>query len=323
MKKQIRTAKVFYMATVGEAEVHEGEGDCLALGIGTHGETVGVVEKFDSDVLERLRKEMEANPLGYVSVITLTGEFISDRGELDHINAMAGRNVDVALRGIYAVRYLDGSETKIGVKVSRNGRTHVTEQPRYQDVPLREFTCISCRNAGKENVTMVVNVADMEEVVTGNRTMTIASCPECDAIMTRTGKIMVSREMHGGLSERKMVFEPPETAYCFSCKRQVERIWLKSIRKTDDQPRPSYRGNCFRCLAMVGSPWQQTRLVPVKAETVKRLVDSARKGEDALYERRMKEAKRRHNQDRKEARRREKNQMANAMEALKARYQLA
>ena len=39
MKKQIRSARVFTLGFIGEAEVNEGSGDCLALGVGNLGET--------------------------------------------------------------------------------------------------------------------------------------------------------------------------------------------------------------------------------------------------------------------------------------------
>ena len=65
---------------------------------------------------------MERNPLGFVSVTTLTGQAITDREELADIAALAGRQVDVALRGIYAVKFLDGDENKVDVRTGRRGR---------------------------------------------------------------------------------------------------------------------------------------------------------------------------------------------------------
>ena len=287
MKKRIRSARIFTLGFIGEVEVNEGSGDCLALGVGSYGDTVAVVARFDSPTLSLLRNEMERNPLGFVSVTTLTGQAITDREELTDVVALAGRQVDMALRGIYAVKFLDGDENKVDVRIGRRGRLIVNKEPRFERVVLRDFYCVSCRNAGDEDCRRAVAAEDMEEVEVGGRTMTIAGCPNCDSIMTRAGGVEVRRERHRGLAERKLVFEPPAQAYCFSCRRQVSMIWVKAVRHSDSQPRPSYRGNCVRCLAMVGTPWQRTGLVAVKAKTLEKLVEGAKKAEDALYERRM------------------------------------
>ena len=332
MKKQIRTARIFTIGFIGDAEVNEGAGDCLALGVGTFGETVAIIEQHSSPTLNMLRNEMESNPLGYVNVITLTGENITDKGSIEAVWQMAGRQVDTVLHGIFSVRYLDERETKISVRNTRRGQTIVDREPRYEHVPNRTFHCLSCRNDGKQRlVTSVpetkhaktVGIADMEEVKVNGRTMTIAPCPDCDSVMTRMGGINARRENHGGLSDRRLFFEPPEQAYCFSCRQNVRMIWMKGVRKSDTQPRPSYRGNCFRCLGMVGTPWHRTSVVPIKAATLEKLLVDAREGEDALYERRMAEAERRH------ARKRRRNEidaarrMREAMAELKLRYQVA
>ena len=163
----------------------------------------------------------------------------------------------------------------------------------------------------------------MEEVKVNGRTMTIASCPECNSLMTRMGSINTRRENQGGLSERRLFFEPPEQAYCLSCRQNVRMVWIKAVRKSDEQPRPSYRGNCFRCLGMVGTPWHRTKMVPIKAATLEKLVENAKDGEDALYEMRMAEAEKRHARERRENEIEEARRMRNAMAALKLRYKVA
>ena len=323
MKKQIRSARIFTLGFIGEAEVSESNGDCLALGVGSYGDTVAVVAKFDSPALNMLRDEMERNPLGFVSVIILTGQAITDTEELAGIAALAGRQVDVALRGIYAVKFLDDEENKVDVRTGRRGRLFTRKEPRFEQVVLQDFYCVNCRSTGDEDCRRTVAVEDMEEVEVGGRTMTIAGCPKCDAIMTRTGGMEVRRERHRGLAERKLVFEPPEHAYCFSCRREVSMIWLKAVRHSDSQPRPSYRGNCVRCLAMVGTPWQRTRLVAVKAKTLEKLVEGAKKAEDALYERRIAEARKRHREDTELKARLEKQRFQDAMAQLKQQYKVA
>ena len=323
MKNRIRSARVFTLGFVGEAEVNEGSGDCLALGVGSNGDTVAVVAQFDSPVLSLLRDEMERNPLGFVSVTTLTGQAITDREELADVAALAGRQVDIALRDIYAVKFLDGDENKVDVRTGRRGRLIVNREPRFEQVVLPEFYCVSCRNTGDEDCRRTVTAGDMEEVEIGGRAMTIAGCPKCDAIMTRPGGIEVRRERHRGLAERKLVFEPPAHAHCFSCKRQVSMIWVKAARYSDSQPRPSYRGNCVRCLAMVGTPWQRTRLVVVKAKTLEKLVEGAKQAEDALYERRMAVAERRRKEDAEVKARREQRRFQDAMTQLRRQYKVA
>ena len=323
MKKQIRSARVFTLGFIGEAEVNEGGGDCLALGVGSYGDTVAIVARFDSPALSLLRDEMERNPLGFVSVTTLTGQAITDKDELANIAALAGRQVDIALRGIYAVKFLDGDENRVDVRTGRRGRLIVNKEPRFEQVVLPEFYCVSCRNAGDEDCRRTVGAGDMEEVETGGRAMTIAGCPKCDAIMTRPGGIEVRRERHHGLAERKLVFEPPAHAYCFSCRRQVSMIWVKAARYSDSQPRPSYRGNCVRCLAMVGTPWQRTKLVALKAKTLEKLVEGAKQAEDALYERRMAVADKRRNEEAEVKARREAERFQDAMTQLRRHYKVA
>ena len=323
MKKQIRSARVFTLGFIGEAEVNEDSGDCLSLGVGSYGDTVAVVAQFDSPVLNLLRDEMERNPLGFVSVITLTGEAITDREELADIAALAGRQVDIALRVIYAVKFLDGDQNKVDVRTGRRGRLFTRTEPRFEQVVLRDFCCVSCRNARDEDCHRTVASDDMEEVEVGGRTMTIAGCPKCDSVMTRAGGIEVRRERHRGLAERKLVFEPPAHAYCFSCRRQVSMIWVKAVRYTDSQPRPSYRGNCVRCLAMVGTPWQRTRLVAVKAKTLEKLVEGAKQAEDALYERRMAVADKRRREEAELNARREQRRFKDAMRQLRRQYKVA
>ena len=323
MKNRIRSARVFTLGFIGEAEVNEGGGDCLALGVGSYGDTVAIVARFDSPALSLLRDEMERNPLGFVSVTTLTGQAITDKDELANIAALAGRQVDIALRGIYAVKFLDGDENKVDVRTGRRGRLIVNKEPRFEQVVLPEFYCVSCRNAGDEDCRRTVAAEDMEEVEISGRAMTIAGCPKCDAIMTRPGGIEVRRERHRGLAERKLVFEPPTRAYCFSCRRQVSMIWMKAVRYSGSQPRPSYRGNCVRCLAMVGTPWQRTELVAVKAKTLQKLAEGARKAENALYERRMAVAERRRKEDAEVEVRREAERFQDAMTQLRRQYRVA
>lgn len=323
MKKRIRSARIFTLGFIGDAEVNEGSGDCLVLGVGSYGDTVAVVARFDSPVLSLLRDEMERNPVGFVSVNTLTGQAITDREELADVTALAGRQVDIALRGIYAVKFLDGDENKVDVRIGRRGRLIVNKEPRFERVVLRDFYCVSCRNAGDENCRRTVAAEDMEEVEVGGRTMTIAGCPKCDSIMTRAGGVEVRRERHRGLAERKLVFEPPAQAYCFSCRRQVSMIWVKAVRHSDSQPRPSYRGNCVRCLAMVGTPWQRTGLVAVKARTLEKLVEGAKKAEDALHERRMALSDKRRREEAELEARREAEQFRDAMTQLRRQYKVA
>ena len=323
MKKQIRSARIFTLGFIGEAEVHEGSGDCLALGVGSYGDTVAVIARFDSPALGLLRDEMESSPLGFVSVTTLTGQAITDRDDLADVAALAGRQVDIALRGIYAFKFIDGNENRVDVRTGRRGRLIVNKEPRFEQVVLRDFYCVSCRNAGDEDCHRTVAAEDMEEVEVGGRKMTIAGCPKCDSIMTRVGGIDVRRERHRGLAERKLVFEPPAHSYCFSCRRQVSMIWVKAARYSDSQPRPSYRGNCVRCLAMVGTPWQRTGLVPVKAKTLEKLVEGAKQAEDALYERRMAVADKRRREEAEVKARREAERFQDAMTKLRRQYKVA
>ena len=323
MKNRIRSARIFTLGFIGEAEVNEGSGDCLALGVGSYGDTVAVVARYDSPALDMLRDEMERTSLGFVSVVTLTGQAITDREELARIAALAGRQVDVALRGIYAAKFIDGEENRVDVRTGRRGKLFTRKEPRFEKVVLRDFHCVSCRNAGDEDCRRTVAAGDMEEVEVGGRTMTIAGCPECDAIMTRAGGINVRRERHRGMAELKLVFEPPAHAYCFSCRREVSMIWLKAVRHSDSQPRPSYRGNCVRCLGMVGTPWQRTKLVAVKAKTLEKLVEGARQAEDALYERRMTDAEKRHREGAELKARLEERRFQDAMAQLRQQYRVA
>lgn len=326
MEKQIRSARIFTLAFVGDAEVTEGAGDCLALGTGSYGETVAVVEHHASPTLEMLRKEMDASELGIANIIMLTGEAVTDKEEMATLARMAGRQVDIALRGIFAVSYLDKDESKVNVKVSRRGHQRVTVSPRYADVLNRKFYCLGCRNDGREDCNRTVRASDMREEVRNGRTLTVADCPVCGYQMTRTGKMTTRREMHGGLSERNLVFEPPAEAYCLSCKQNVKMIWLKAVRYNDEQPRPSYRANCFRCLGMVGTPWQRTKVVPVKSATLEKLVEGAKQAEDALYEERAKAARKRRNQERHSRRRQsitETQKFQQSLLHLRARYKVA
>ena len=141
MKKQVKTARVFTIGFIGEAEVNEGSGDCLTLGVGTLGETVAIIEQYNSPTLNMLRNEMDGNPLGYVNVITLTGESITDKESIEVVWRMAGRQVDIVLRGIFSVRYLDADETKVSIKTTRRG-ANVHRQAgtlrirRQHDIPL-------------------------------------------------------------------------------------------------------------------------------------------------------------------------------------------
>ena len=323
MKKRIRSARIFTLGFIGEAEVNEGSGDRLALGVSSYGDTVAVVARFDSPALSLLRNEMERNPLGFVIVTTLTGQAITGRDELADVAALAGRQVDIALRGIYAVKFLDGDENKVDVRTGRRDRLIINREPRFEQIVLRDFYCVNCRNAGDEDCRRTVAAEDMEEVEVGERAMTIAGCPKCDSIMTRSGGIAVRRERHRGLAERRLVFEPPANAYCFSCRRQVSMIWVKAVRHSDSQPRPSYRGNCVRCLAMVGTPWQRTGLVAVKTKTLERLVRDAKKGEDALYKRRVAMADKRRREEAELEARREAEQFRDAMTQLRRQYKVA
>lgn len=322
MTNRIKTARVFTIGFIGEAEVNEGAGDCMALGVGTFGETVAVIEQHSSPVLNMLRNEMDANPYGYVNVVTLTGEKVTDKKSVDAVWQQAGRQVDIIVRGIFNVRYLDTEETQVTFNMSRRGNMTVKRQPRYEFVPNTTFHCLSCRNAGDDG-SMSVDLTDMEEVKVNGKTMTIAPCPDCDSVMTRMGGIKARRENHGGLSERRLFFEPPEQTYCLSCKQNVKMIWIKAIRKSDEQPRPSYRGNCFRCLGMVGTPWPRTKTVPIKAATLEKLLENARDGEDALHEKRMAEAEKRQARERRENEINEARRMNDAMAAFKLRFKVA
>ncbi len=324
-----RTAKLFAIAHVGEAEVQEGANTALAIGIDGYGATVGIVENFAAPSLEIIREQIDER--GYAAIVTLTGEAITDPEALSFLSRMAGREINFALRGIHSMRYIDGDENKVAVKVSRRGNLQRTQVIPRQGAELnRRFTCMACRNAGRKP-DQTAREEDMETVETrGGRTMTIAPCPACDAIMTRTGGKTSRKELHAGLGELKLVFEAPEFAYCPSCHQKVRRIWLKSIRKTDTQPRPSYRGNCFRCLGMVASPWQQTRLVPIKRQTIERVVAAATAAEDTIYAERMAEAREMHRVARENAmaqaameREREQEKMADALVALRERYKVA
>ena len=269
-----------------------------------------------------LRNEMDANPLGYVNVTMLTGEGVTDKESVYAVWRQAGRQVDTVVRGIFSVRYLDTDETQISVRTTRHGRMIVERQPRYEYVPNRTFHCLSCRN-DESSHAKTVELTDMEEVKVNGRTMTIAPCPDCDSVMTRLGGTSTRRENHGGLSERRLFFEPPEQATCLSCRQSVKMIWIKAIRKSDEQPRPSYRGNCFRCLGMVGTPWQRTKMVPIKTATLEKLLENAKDGEDALYEKRMAEAEKRHKRERRQNEINEARRMRDAMSAFKLRFKVA
>lgn len=319
---------MFTIAHVTETEVTEGTNKVLAIGVNAYGARVGIVEDFASDALEIIREQIEQQ--GYATMLTLTGDAVTDTEEIENLTKLAGREVNMALRGIHAMRFIDKDEAKVTVKVSRRGNLKVSTQPRFDSRLNLNFTCMACHNAGRKSA-QVVDASDMETIKTANgRTMTLAACPACDAIMTRTGGKSARVENHAGIAELNLVFEAPEFAYCASCRQKVRRIWLKSIRKSDSQPRPSYRGNCFRCLGMVATPWQQTRLVPVKRQTVEKIRAAALAAEDAVHAEQEELWARRHENARKsaelaEAQRAEdeKVAMASAMTALRERFQVA
>ena len=100
-------------------------------------------------------------------------------------------------------------------------------------------------------------------------------------------------------------------------------IWVKAARHSDSQPRPSYRGNCVWCLAMVGTPWQRTRLVAVKARTLEKLVEGAKKAEDAHYERRLAVADTRRKEESELKARRERRWFRDAITQLRRQYKVA
>ena len=164
----------------------------------------------------------------------------------------------------------------------------------------------------------------MEEVEIGGRAMTIAGCPKCDSIMTRAGGIEVRRERHRGLAERKLVFEPPTHAYCFSCKRQVSMIWVKAARYSDSQPRPSYRGNCVQVPGDGRHALAAHEARGGEGEDAGEAgCEGAKQAEDALYERRMAVAERRHREEAEVEVRREAERFQDAMTQLRRQYRVA
>ena len=287
------SARVFDLACVTEQPFSDNGGDCLALGVNTFGGTVAVVAKRNSPALLKLREEMERNERGAVSVIALRGFAIADRRELDRIAEQTGRQPEIALRGIHGVSYYDSHENKVAVRVSRRGNMQVSAEPRYETAVSDRFYCVGCRNAGKRDCHRRVKPELMEEVTVNGKLMTFADCLECGGLMSRTGGIRVKRELHGGLSERRLFFEPPESAYCFSCRSEVKMLWVKSVRYADSQPRPSHRANCISCLEFVGAPWTRTKLVPIKSQTLDKLRETVASAQAVLSERRLDEGMRR------------------------------
>ena len=293
-KARVATAKVFDICHITENEFTEGEDDCILVGINTVGGTIAVVADKASPVLPVLRDEMDRNPRGIVSVIMLRGEIVSDGPTMDRLAAQTGRNVEFALRGIISAYYLDGDDNKISVRVSRRGRRIVNTEPRFVNEANTAFFCLNCHNNGETDCRRVVEPDAMDEVKVNGRVMTMADCSVCGILMTRTGGAKALREKHGGISERTLFYEPPETAYCFSCRRNVKMIWIKPVRFTAEQPRPSYRANCFRCLGIVGSPWTRTKLVPVKQKTLEKLRSTVDAAQEALAAERGEAAEKRH-----------------------------
>lgn len=133
----------------------------------------------------------------------------------------------------------------------------------------------------------------MSEITQNGRLMTLADCDVCGGLMTRVGGIQARREMHVGLAERPLYYEQPETAYCFSCERDVGMIWVKSVKNSDNQPRPHYRGCCVRCLAFIGTSWKRTKLVPIKRKTLDKMRASIDAAQARLLDARTAEAERR------------------------------
>ena len=76
-------------------------------------------------------------------------------------------------------------------------------------------------------------------------------------------------------------------------------------------------------MAMVGTPWQRTKLLPIKAKTLEKLVEGARKAEDALFERRMAAAEERHRVASEKKTRREEIRFQDAMARLRRQYKVA
>lgn len=285
------TAKVLDICYITENSTVEGANDCILVGLNSYGGTVAVVVDTDSPMLSLLLSEIEDKQ--FVSVIMLKGEHISDKHEIARLSEQTGRNIEFALRGIEFLHYFDTDQAKVRVKLSRTGRRMVVKEPRFTTEALRSFYCVSCRNdgVGGEDCRRTVAEDAMDEVeVKDGRVMTLAECDVCQGIMTRAGRIYVKKQQHEGLAERNLSFEQPATAYCFSCKKESRLIWAKSVRYSNAQPRPSYRGNCASCLGMVGTPWTRTKMVPVKAQTREKLRDAVDKAQAALVEQRMEDA---------------------------------
>ena len=286
------SARVFDLACITEQPFTPNGDDCLALGVNTFGGTVAVVAKRNDPALLELRAEMERNPRGIVSIISLRGAAITDRRALDEIAEQTGRQPEIALRGIHGVFYYDNEQNKVTVRVSKRGNRRTSVEPRYETAVSDRFYCVGCRNAGKQDCHRQVKPELMEEVTVNGRLMTFADCLECGGLMSRTGGIRVERELHGGLSERRLFFEPPEGAYCFSCRSEVKMLWVKSVRYTDSQPRPSHRASCISCLEFVGAPWTRTKLVPIKTKTLDKLRETVASAQAVLLEERLDEGMR-------------------------------
>ena len=261
--RRIVSARVFDLACITEQPFTPNGDDCLLLGVNTFGGTVAVVAKRNSPALLSLREEMERSDRGIVSVISL--------------------------RGIHSVFYYDSEQNKVSVRVSKQGNKRVSVEPRHEVVVSDRFYCVSCRNAGRRNCRRQVEQGLMEEVTVNGRLMTFADCPECGKLMCRTGGIRVRRERHAGLSERRLFYELPVGAYCFSCRSEVKILWGVSMRRSDRQPRPYHRGSCISCLEFVGAPWTRTKLVPIKTKTLEKLRSAVEAAQDNLQEKRYTE----------------------------------
>ena len=287
--RRIASARVFDLACVTEQPFTPNGDDRLLLGVNTFGGAVAVVASRNSPALLNLREEMERNPRGIVSVISLRGFAITERSALDEIAEQSGRQPELALRGIHSVLYYDSEQNKVSVRVSKQGSKRVSVEPRHEVVVSDRFYCVSCRNAGRPDCRRQVEQGLMEEVTVNGRLMTFADCPECGKMMCRTGGIRVRRERHAGLSERRLFYELPEGAYCFSCSSEVKILWGVSIRRSDRQQRPYHRGSCISCLEFVGAPWTRTKLVPIKAKTLEKLRSAVETAQEKLLEKRYAE----------------------------------
>ena len=287
--RRIVSARVFDLACITEQPFTPNGDDCLLLGVNTFGGAVAVVAKHDSPALLHLREEMERSERGIVSVISLRGFAVTERSALDEIAEQSGRQPEIALRGIHSVFYYDSEQNRVTVRVSKQGNKRVSVEPRREVVVYDRFYCVSCRNAGRRDCHRQVEQGLMEEVTVNGRLMTFADCPKCGKLMCRTGGIRVRRERHAGLSERRLFYELPEGAYCFSCRGEVKILWGVSARRSDSQPCPHHRGSCISCLEFVGAPWTRTKLVPIKNKTLEKLRSAVETAQQKLQEERYAE----------------------------------